>query len=635
MYYFTILFCTFFVPFTQSHYADNRFLFNDESDYEVVPIGHKISDDKLTIRIKRDGKTNDYNLNPTDSLLAGKETKVYTATNNVDRSSVDYEEIQNVLQNLNYTFYQDKKTGSSVTQFRNKRGISEFHGIIDNNYVIQPLPNHLRKRRDLTKKNSATLESDAEGFINTDEHIIYKQTFNNASQLDASKMVDDEIMKIKSVSRREVGVTPKIVYPEIMVFVDDILFNKFNQDVMEAVQYTLSFWNAVDLRYREFDDPQIRLYIRKIVLVKEPLPFINKAIYGFPKGAIYGSGSLKEFALYLYKEQFFQPTIDYDAAVLMTGRDMMDLQGNKGTAGIAFEAGVCRESTYQGYFGTGVVEDSNGYGGIIAAAHELGHLFGAPHDEEDSMFHQNGALHCPKEDGYIMSYNRYNKNRILFSPCSKNVIRTVLSQNFAKCVQNNPAEYVNNIQVSRILPGEIMTLDQQCKNDGYIRNDNARTTCLELHCISAEYSYSYYHITSSMPPAEGSKCGEGKYCISGECVQKPNNLGQNSNSQLPHKQSTTKAPFTTKAPPKINYTPIPYKPITSRAPTFPRGPISTKAPITTHSTTSTKCVNGKCTTETCINGKCTIKDAGNNNGMVINTSYPVFRLINFPFWKIY
>lgn len=84
----------------------------------------------------------------------------------------------------------------------------------------------------------------------------------------------------------------------------------------------------------------------------------------------------------------------------MTGRDMMDLQGNKGTAGkfksyilvlyyicklkcnlkkcflkgIAFEAGVCRESTYQGYFGTGVVEDSNGYGGIIAAAHELGHL---------------------------------------------------------------------------------------------------------------------------------------------------------------------------------------------------------------------------------------------------------------------
>ncbi|XP_051168914.1 venom metalloproteinase BumaMPs1-like [Leptopilina boulardi] len=627
MYFFAILFCTLFVPFTQSLKVDDSLLIDDDvSDYEVLSIGHKISNDKLILRIKREEKDDDYYyLNPTDSILAGTETKVYTATNNYQGRSVDYVEIRNVIQNIIHKFYQDQKTGSSVTHFRNKRGISEFHGIIDNNYVIQPLPNHLRKRRDLSKKNSSFFESDAEGFINTDEHIIYERTFNKDSKLDASKMVDDEIMKIKSVSRRDVGVTPSIVYPEIMVFVDDVLFKKFNQDVMKAVQYTLSFWNAVDLIYRQFENPQIRLYVRKIVLVKEPLPFINKAIQNFPKGGIHSSGCLNEFALFLRKEPIFKPTIDYDVAVLVTGRDMMRSQNNNATAGLAFEGGVCENSALQGYISSSLIEDMNGYGGIVSAAHELGHIFGAPHDEEDSKFHQNGALHCPKKDGYIMSYNRYNKNRILFSPCSKNVIRTVLSQDFAKCVQNNPAEYENNNQVPRMLPGEVMTLDQQCKNLGYIRISKKETTCLELHCVEEELNGSYFHTTSKMPPAEGSECGEGKYCISGECVQKPKNLRQNSNSQLPHKQSTTKAPISTDAPSKPYY-PIVYKQTT------PKASISTEAPITSDSSSSTNCVNGKCTTKTCNNGKCTIKETNSNNVHVPNTASDFFSRIKLPSW---
>lgn len=48
---------------------------------------------------------------------------------------------------------------------------------------------------------------------------------------------------------------------------------------------------------------------------------------------------------------------------------------------------------------------------------------GAPHDEEHG--HDHGGYEtkrCSKAEGFIMSYNRYNENRILFSSCSKEAI---------------------------------------------------------------------------------------------------------------------------------------------------------------------------------------------------------------------
>lgn len=40
----------------------------------------------------------------------------------------------------------------------------------------------------------------------------------------------------------------------------------FKQDVDSAVDYVLSFWNAVDLRYRVFRSPDVRLNIAGIIL---------------------------------------------------------------------------------------------------------------------------------------------------------------------------------------------------------------------------------------------------------------------------------------------------------------------------------------------------------------------------------
>lgn len=56
------------------------------------------------------------------------------------------------------------------------------NGILYNNMVISPMPTHLRKRRDLLKTKSPSFENTTDGFINANEHIIYKHTPINTTR---------------------------------------------------------------------------------------------------------------------------------------------------------------------------------------------------------------------------------------------------------------------------------------------------------------------------------------------------------------------------------------------------------------------------------------------------------------------
>ncbi|XP_043468697.1 venom metalloproteinase antarease-like TtrivMP_A [Leptopilina heterotoma] len=557
MYYYVFLLCTLLVPFTQSYSVVNNieddFSIDDVTDYEVVPVRHmlhKRSINELTLHTKINGEERELYLQPTEGLLAGTGTKIFTATRG-NQSEVDFKLEPNIMDNIFLNLYQDPKSSSSITHSVNKYGNSEFNGLINEDMVIRPLPKYLRQRRDLLKSNTSSFESVADGFIETTEHIIFKQVFKNASQLSAPKMYNDEASNIKNVSRRSAKELPEIVYPEIMVFVDDILFKKFHYNVKRAVEYTLSFWNGVDLRYREFKEPKIRLNIAGIVLIKEPLPFISIGIDNLGGVQIYTELLIEQFSEFLRKDKFIQREKNYDIAMLVTGRDMLnDRTGDSSVDGYSMVGGVCRNKENDHPYGScGVAEDQNGYGGINTVAHELGHILGAPHDEEE--FTSGGSTyntkHCRHEEGYIMSYNRKTKNKILFSPCSKQVIRDTLSQDYAKCVQNNPAEYENNIPLPRILPGQLMSFDQQCKNLGYIRCDHETTTCLDLWCIV--WQKSNISISSRDPPAEGSSCGEGKFCLSGECVDIVQSYSGTSNYQpVTKRPAAPKNPFIPRVP---------------------------------------------------------------------------------------
>ncbi|XP_043468799.1 A disintegrin and metalloproteinase with thrombospondin motifs 16-like [Leptopilina heterotoma] len=578
MYYFAFLFCTFLVPLTQSFTVVNKveddFSIDDETDYEVVPVRHmlhKRSINELTLHTKINGVEREIYLQPTEGLLAGTGTKVFIAKRGSQRN-VDFKIIPNIMQNVFINFYQDQKTSSSISHSINKRGLSEFNGIINENMVIRPMPEHLRKRRDLLKSNTSSFESLADGFIDTTEHIIYKQTFNNASEFSAPTMNNDRFLNMKSVSRRSVDELPYIVYPEILVFVDDLLFKKFEFNVIRAVEYTLSFWNAVDLRYREFTEPKIRLNIAGIVFLEEPLPFIYDANGVSNGGKVSAELLLDEFSEFLQKEKVIQQEKNYDISMLVTGRDVIGASGSSDVVGLANVEGVCKNGkNYPAYVSSGLTEDRNGYNGIITAAHELAHILGAHHDEPEASDNINAdrIKGCKKADGYMMTHNHETKNKIFFSPCSKEAIKITLSQNIAQCVRNNPAEYKNNNPLPRILPGQLMSFNEQCRNRGFIES-GSKTTCLVLWCVYEKEGEDIYSRTEHFPPAEGSSCGNGKYCLSGECVDIVNTVSKKQNPKpVPKKSSKSSTMFASPKKPVIQNEPVgSSKPFSSKNP-FP------------------------------------------------------------------
>ncbi|XP_047493834.1 venom metalloproteinase antarease-like TpachMP_A [Penaeus chinensis] len=129
----------------------------------------------------------------------------------------------------------------------------------------------------------------------------------------------------------------------------------------------------------------------------------------------------------------------------------------EGLAGIAWKGAACIvASGNKRSFNTGMGEDMGAYYvGVMTAAHEVAHNLGSPHDGKD------GAEACSWDDGYIMSYVSGKSNKLFFSSCSQKLMKDYMSSDDGSCLQTT--QIGEKIPLSSQLPGEIVSMDEQCQ----------------------------------------------------------------------------------------------------------------------------------------------------------------------------
>ncbi|XP_057326907.1 A disintegrin and metalloproteinase with thrombospondin motifs like [Microplitis mediator] len=157
--------------------------------------------------------------------------------------------------------------------------------------------------------------------------------------------------------------------------------------------------------------------------------------------------------------------------------------------------------------GTAIVNDLGAYDGIMAAAHEIGHLLGADHDNDNKS--------CAPYLGYVMSpYLAYKTTSWNWSSCSRLNFRDFLGSGKSTCLHNKPK---GGIEIPRLLPGKIMDANEQCKMLGSLSAAELDDLmCTDLVCNENENATveRYYRFGA----ADGTKCGIGKICLHGSCI---------------------------------------------------------------------------------------------------------------------
>ncbi|XP_057319845.1 A disintegrin and metalloproteinase with thrombospondin motifs like [Microplitis mediator] len=287
---------------------------------------------------------------------------------------------------------------------------------------------------------------------------------------------------------------PTIIYPRIIVIVDNELFKNVGYDIREIILYTLAYWNGVDLLFRNIESPKIRINIPAILIVECPT-FYPK--FHFAPDKIHG-GDLMSQARRLLNDNHF-PIDSYDMIALLISNELYtDTEWVAGLAGLGKPLSC-------------VVRDWGHFMSIRVMAHEVGHLLGIDHDGTQNT-------KCPESDYAIMAVSGYIGPKFFeWSNCSLDQLTEELEN---KNLYNKID--VQGAAVPRILPGKLTDLDEQCirRSGNNTKAMNEEGNCKTLTCQAKPGNVDpNYKRTWELGPIDGSYCGQGKICLLRKCVK--------------------------------------------------------------------------------------------------------------------
>ncbi|KAJ6662456.1 hypothetical protein lerEdw1_011869 [Lerista edwardsae] len=199
----------------------------------------------------------------------------------------------------------------------------------------------------------------------------------------------------------------------------------------------------------------------------------------------------------------------YDTAILFTRQDLCGAK-TCDTLGMADVGTVCDPNR-----SCSVIED-DGLQAAFTTTHELGHVFNMPHDDAKQCANINGV----SRDSHMMASMLSNLDRSQpWSLCSAYMITSFLDNDSGECLLDKPHK---PIQLPSDLPGTVYDANRQCQftfGEESKHCPDAASICTTLWCTGTSGGLLVCQ-TKHFPWADGTSCGDGKWCIHGKCVNK-------------------------------------------------------------------------------------------------------------------
>uniref|UniRef100_A0A663FFT7 ADAM metallopeptidase with thrombospondin type 1 motif 12 n=1 Tax=Aquila chrysaetos chrysaetos TaxID=223781 RepID=A0A663FFT7_AQUCH len=367
-------------------------------------------------------------------------------------------------------------------------GLTGYFHLPHGNYFIEPIKKHPQK----------------EGTPHP--HIIYgANILQNALRRRRAILMEKEQqnrrerweqshMAVRKVSRRSVS---KERWVETLVVADSKMVEYHGSDHVES--YILTIMNMVT---GLFHDPSIGNAIH-IVLVR--LILFEEEEQGL-KIVHHADKTLASFCKWqksVNPKSDINPT-HHDVAVLLTRKDICaGMNRPCETLGLSHLSGMC-----QPHRSCNINEDS-GLPLAFTIAHELGHSFGIQHDGKENDCEPIGKR------PYIMSRQlQYDPTPLTWSQCSKEYITRFLDRGWGFCLDDIPQKKVLKSPI--IAPGVIYDVHHQCQ----LQYGSNATFCEDVDnlCQTLWCSVKGSCRSKLDAAADGTRCGENKWCFSGECI---------------------------------------------------------------------------------------------------------------------